>query len=214
MFMSATNRELRGKIGSYLSTARETLVGSADGLRYYVAHGLDAHFETCVGEVHTRENDADALRREIGIDLFAKSLLPDSREDLLLLLERVDLMPNQAEDVLRQLLIQNIRLPAFTHAELLELADLGVQAFDLVAEGIEDALGRRTHVQEITRRIDDAEHVGDQIEQKLVTQLFRSELPTGERILARDIITASGQILDFAQDVGILLTVFAVKRHI
>jgi len=214
MFMSATNRELRGRIVSYLNTARETLAGFADGMRYHVAHGLDAHFEACVSQVHTREHDADTLRREIGIELFAKSLLPDSREDLLLLLERVDLMPNQAEDVLRQLLIQNIRLPAFTHGSLLELADLGVQAFDLVAEGIEDALGRRTHVQEITRRIDAAEHVGDQIEQKLVAQVFRSELATGERILVRDIITTSGQILDFAQDVGIFLTVFAVKRHI
>ncbi len=213
MFMAHRNRLLREKLDTYLARCRETMACLGEGLRHYTVHGLDAHFEALATRIHARETDADTVRREIGVDLFAKSLLPDSREDLLLLLERVDLMPNQAEDVLRQLLLQNISMPAFTHARWLELADTGIEAFDLVQAGIGDAIAQGGAIQEITRRIDNLERTGDQLEQRLVHDVFRSELPPPERILVRDIVNATGQICDYAQDIGIFLTIFCVKRH-
>jgi hypothetical protein len=214
MFMSRHNRELREKLQRYLGAARESVAALAEGLRHYAAHGIDAHFEALAGRSNAAEHDADGLRRAIEIELFARSLLPDSREDLLLLLERVDLMPNQARDVLRQIYVQNLSLPPFVLAPLIELADVGLKAFDLVVEGIGDVLGRHRRIQEITRHLDDAEQVGDGIQHSLVAQIFRSDLPTGERILVRDLVTAAGQVCDFAQDVGLFLTVFSVKRHV
>ncbi len=214
MFMSRQNRELQAKIERYLAVAGGAFTCLQSGMHHYVKHGLDAHFETLVKEIHTHENDADIIRRQIGVDLFAKSLLPDSREDLMLMLERVDLMPNQAEDVLRQLHLQNIRLPAFMHEPMLELTAIAKQSFDLVREGIKDALAQNGQITEITRRIDDAEEISDQIEQALVAKIFRSELPPADRILARDIVNTTGLICDYAQDVGIFLTIFTVKRQV
>jgi predicted phosphate transport protein (TIGR00153 family) len=213
--MSRQNRELQEKIGRYLEVAGHTFDCLQTGMRHYVKHGLDAHFETLVKEIHAHENDADNLRREIGVDLFAKSMLPDSREDLMLLLERVDLMPNQAEDVLRQIQLQNLRLPTFMHEPLLEMTAIAKQAFELVREGIQDVLAQKGKITEITRRIDDAEEISDQIEQQLVAKIFRSaDLPPAERILARDIVNTAGLICDYAQDVGIFLTIFTVKRQV
>ena len=214
MFMSRQNHELQAKIERYLMVAGQTFTCLQAGMRHYVKHGLDAHFETLVREIHAHENDADNLRREIGVDLFAKSLLPDSREDLMLMLERVDLMPNQAEDVLRQLHLQNLHMPSFMHDPMLEMTAVARQAFDLVKEGITDVLGQKGRITELTRRIDDAEEISDQIEQQLIAKIFRSELAPADRILMRDIVNTTGLICDHAQDVGIFLTIFTVKRQV
>lgn len=214
MFMSRQNRELLAKIERYLEVAGHTFTCLQSGMGHYVKHGLDAHFEALVKEIHTHENDADGIRREIGVDLFAKSLLPDSREDLMLMLERVDLLPNQAEDVLRQIYLQNLTLPAFMHAPMLELAAIAKQAFTLVREGIMDVLAQKGNITEISRRIDAAEEISDQFEQGLVAKIFRSDLSPADRILMRDLVTMTGLICDYAQDVGIFLTIFAVKRQV
>ncbi|MFA4944024.1 MAG: DUF47 family protein [Lentisphaeria bacterium] len=214
MFLaSKRNAELHANIRRYLAAAGDTVGLMLEGLRHYTQHGVDAHFETLAAHSHTREADADAVRRQISIDLFAHSLLPDSREALLLLLERVDLIPNQAKDVLRMLLIQDIHMPPFTHGVLLELAETGDQAFHLVDDGITDLLGPRRQIGETTQKIDDAERIGDQLEQLLIAKLFRADLPLAEKILARDVIYATGHLCDFAQDVGMFITVISVSRH-
>lgn len=213
LFFNHRNTEIRESIGRYLTAAGEAVTGMTAGLRHYARHGLDAHFEQLTASTHLSEDDADSIRREIEIALYAKSLLPDSREDILLLLERADLIPNQAEDVLRQLQIQNIQLPPLVHDPLIELAALGEKAFGLVAQGVGEVLDGRPGIRDITRLIDDAEGAGDQLEQQTVARLFRGDLSLPEKMQARDIINMTGAICDFAQDVGIFLTIFSVKRH-
>ena len=45
MFMSRQNRELQEKIGRYLEVAGHTFDCLQTGMRHYVKHGLDAHFD-------------------------------------------------------------------------------------------------------------------------------------------------------------------------
>ena len=213
MLFSHRNDELRDKIRCYLSVSGETLESCSTGLRHYLEHGADLHFEAVAAKTHSLEHDADTIRREIEVDLYAHSLLPDSREDILLLIERLDLMPNQAGDVLRQIHIQCLDLPPFARQGLIELAEAGRTALTLLAQGVELVLQGSPGLADILRQVDDAEHTGDQVEQQLVARIFRSDLPTADKILARDIIYSAGSICDFAQDVGFFLSIFAVKRR-
>lgn len=214
MFMWKRNKAILDKILHYLDVAQEAIDCFAAGLRHHIEHGLDSHFARFVDETHQRESDADTLRHEIEIELFKKSLLPESREDLLMLLERVDLIPNQAEEALRMLLLQRVELPDFVKEGLAELADLGVQGFRLVAEAVRDALGPAANIQDLNRRIDETESVGDKVEQRLVSSIFASDLSLAEKILYRDVVTEVASLCDLEEDVGFSVTVFVVKRHV
>ena len=46
------------------------------------------------------------MRREIEVMMYSKALFPESRGDILTLLETIDRVPNQAEAVVRMLLNQ------------------------------------------------------------------------------------------------------------
>jgi len=214
MFMWNRNKAVLSKFLNYLDVAQEAIDCFAEGLRHHIEHGPDTHFARFVDETHQRESDADTLRHEIEIELFKKSLLPESREDLLLMLERVDLIPNQAEEALRMMLIQRVVLPDFVKEGLVELADLGVEGFRLVAEAVREALGPGASIGDLNRRIDETESVGDRVEQRLLSSIFDSDLSLAEKMLCRDTVTEVGCLCDLEEDVGFFLTVFVVKRHV
>ena len=214
MFMLKKNRLLLEQIHEYLDTCDEVLHDFVANLGYYFANGPDAHFNKAVNEIHGKESRADDIRHKIELDLFEKSLLPETREDLFFLLERLDLIPNQAEDVLRKLWIQKLTLPAHLRDDMIELAKTAVQTFQSVAKGVREVLGRNVGVERIALRIDSAESVGDQLEHDLVARVFASDIPTADKILQRDIVREVGSLCDLADDVGMLMNVINVKRRI
>ena len=208
------NKRVREEIERYLAIVGEALECLSNGVEHYLQNGLDAHFARIVDQTHQKESEADDIRRAVEIELYEKSLLPDSREDILLLLERLDLIPNQAEDVLRAVLIQQVELPKSVHDRVSELVALGCQAYRLVDEAVRDALTEATEVNDLTRRISEAETLGDHMEQQIITDIFAGKDGTAKKILFREVVEGIGAICDLAQDVAYFLTIFVVKRQV
>jgi predicted phosphate transport protein (TIGR00153 family) len=65
----------------------------------FFENGTGADFDEKVNGIHERESQADDLRRDIELTLYGKALLPESRGDLLGLLESFDGLPNIAETI-------------------------------------------------------------------------------------------------------------------
>jgi len=215
MFMSKRNKYILDKIFRYLDVSGEALAHCAKGLEHLFAHGRDSHFSILTDETHQKESTADNILREIELTMYEQALLPESREDLLLLLERVDLLPNQAEEVLRRIRMEQIELPETIHADMRELMQLGIETYALVVRGIHDAFGRAEQVPQITAAIDENESVGDKLEQRLITHLFQQEqLSLAARLQVRDIIESIGALCDLAEEVAAFLTIFTVKRRV
>ena len=208
------NKRVHEEIERYLAIVGEALECFSAGVEHYLRDGLDAHFARLVDQTHQKESEADDIRLAIELDLYEKSLLPDSREDVLLLLERLDLIPNQAEDVLRAVLIQQEELPTSVHDRVAELVALGSQAYRLVDEAVRDALTKSPGVADLTRRISEVETLGDHLEQQIIADIFRGKDGTAKKILSREVVGGIGAICDLAQDVAYFLTIFVVKRRV
>lgn len=213
MFLFRKNRELRGKIELYTRTGAETLDVFARGIQRYMETGLEG-LETFVGEAHGREHACDVIRREIERELFEKSLLPELREDICRLIDHLDLLMNQAEDVLRQLVNQCIDLPAELKPGFHDLAGVSHDACRLVLEQALHAFEHDSHAKEYAQQVGELENRGDRIEQDLVRQVFRGPFELAEKLLYRDIITMTGCMADLAEEVADLVLVFRIKREI
>ena len=59
-----------------------------------------------VERVHKAESEADDIRREVEDMMYTRALFPESRGDILGLLEALDSVPNQAEKVVRAIVNQ------------------------------------------------------------------------------------------------------------
>ena len=214
MFISKRNHRVSEKISSYLKIVGEAMNCFCEGMSYYFEHGRDEHFERLVIEIHQKESEADNICADVEVEMYEKSLLPESREDILILLERLEMLPNQAEDILRMLKIQQIDLPKFTFANLQELIKLSNDAYDLVVRGVNDALGKALETQEVVRLLDNIESLGDSLEQKLISDIFASDLLLAEKMHYRDMIIAIASLCDHAEEIGKFLTIFTVKRRV
>jgi uncharacterized protein Yka (UPF0111/DUF47 family) len=211
MFLFRRNRELREQLVLYVDKARLVMDTFRDGLRHYLDHGIQ-DLDRFARTSHGDESECDRIRRQVERDLFAKALLPESREDLMALLEHVDLVVNQAEDVLRQILLQRILLPRAFQAAYADLGmcchEAGLTLFDQAAA----ALRNDPRTRALGDAVKACETRVDQSEQQLVAALFASDLPLAEKLHYRDLVSLTAAIGDLAEDAANLLTVFALKR--
>ena len=130
------------------------------------------------------------------------------------LLERLDSIPNTAEEILRRISYQELKIPTFLRDPLQEIARIGIDTFGLVKEAVNDALESGNRIRELTRQIDEAESVVDGIEGESTRALFRSTVGTGRKILLANLISGVSDLCDEEEDAAYFLHVFVVKRRI
>ncbi len=212
MFMFRRNRELREKVLEYLDSARDTIEDYERGIHDSLAKGRRS-LEKQVSNTHARESVCDQLRQRIELDLFEQSLLPETREDLMLMLERLDLIVNQSEDILRSLWLQHVELPKCIQADYQALVSLGSKAAQRAFEMARQAVTAKGDARAMHDEIDAIESNGDRLEQTMIRRLFEQQkLPLAEKILVRDVIRVTGQMTDLAEDAADWMLIFVAKQ--
>ena len=212
MFTFSRNRRVREKLLNYLETAIQAANCFRDGMGHCRAGRQEALAEAAA-LIHRHESQCDRIRRLIERELFEKSLLPEFREDILLLLEELDLVVNQLEDVLRQMVLQRLILPAEYRDAYQELAMLSHDACRVLFEQAVTAMENDAHVQELEDRVKMLEGSVDRCEQALVERLFASDLGLAEKLWYRELVSMTAAVSDLAEDVANRITIFRVKRE-
>ena len=82
--------EYREKVSTCLEVFENSI------LQYLETSDKSELEKNCV-EIHKAESQADDIRREIEVMMYSKALFPESRGDILVMLETMDRVPNQAE---------------------------------------------------------------------------------------------------------------------
>ncbi len=215
MFLYRRNRDLQRELSLYVAEARRVFDIVAAGLAQAAAvdRGEHADLAEAVRLSHAAESECDRIRRQIERDLFEKSLLPEAREDIMTLLECLDLVVNQAEDVLRQIVLQHLVLPAVFRPAY---ADLGRHCHETAVSLLDQADAALANDPRC-RTLGDAVKAGesriDHDEQGLIGAIFASDLALAEKLHYRDLVSMTAAIGDLAEDAANLLTVFMLKRE-
>lgn len=177
--------------------------------------GQGAAFEAAVQKAHEAESAADDTRREIELTLYGKSLLPESRGDLLGLLEAFDRLPNMAETVLFALHCQRIDLPQDLMRPYKRLVDVNLQSYYLCRRAVDALLSNPKVTLHATKEVDQKESESDRIEREIMCRIFDSDqYDTGQKLLYKDLVLLIGSISDRAEAVADRIGIVAIKRQI
>ena len=130
-------REVRGLIQQYFETVDEAFREFETAMRCYLDVGDCEQFKDCDSRVRAAESKADDLRGEIEKMLYSRSLLPESRGDILGLLEYFDKMPNLVETITFMCETQRILVPDQFKPRIVELLEINIQAYKLVRETVD-----------------------------------------------------------------------------
>jgi predicted phosphate transport protein (TIGR00153 family) len=214
LFFGRKQRAVESLIERYLDRVDECIGSFAACLESML--GGDP-FEVVVEKAratHQAESRADDTRREICILLYGKALFPESRGDILGLLESTDKLANAADAVVRKIRHQHLSVPTQWAGDVRELVARSctcsrelVKAVRMLFQDYHSAMHLADRVGELESRADDSEFA-------LIEKIFCSDLTTGEKILLRDLVSNISDIADRAENAGDRVRIVAIKRKI
>ncbi len=208
----ARHEQIQTELDEYLDNLNAITLDMRKAILAYLGQNME-QFLHVFERINSLENRLDMLRRNIQEKIYGHRLLPDTRDDVLTLLETVDKIPNRIQAVTREMLLQHIRIPEHLHQNLDDLADRGVQIVQVLTRVAHAFLNRPHHVREGAKQLSQHEHAGDLIEQQALKLIFEdASLELAEKMQLYHFVDRLGSICDMAEDVGDRLMIWAIKR--
>lgn len=173
----------------------------------------DPENEGRVALVHQAESKADDIRREIEFELYDRALIPESRGDVLGLLETLNNIPSMFQSLCEQVFLQRVMFPEGLTERYLKLIEVNLKSYQLVREAVL-CMFYGTDVRKLSAQIDSLESESDRIERGLIRDIFAASCDKADKILLKEIVINTGDISDSGESVKDRLTLAIVKRKI
>ena len=165
-------------------------------------------------EVHKAESAADDIRREIEVMMYSKALFPESRGDILGLLEAMDRIPNQAESVIGMLYNQHISIPSEYKDQLFGLIGICRRCVEVLVDGTAKLFSDFTNATVAVGKVDELESEADYMEEAIIEHIFAGAMDGFNKILLRDIVRQIAAINDRAENTGDRIRLIVAKRGV
>lgn len=207
-------RALESQVDEFLDKVTEAGLVFSRAVRLYLDEGASAEFDAFLAQESTIEGREDTLRRSIEIELYARTLIPDLRADVLRLLEDIDFLVNAFEGHLFRISIQQPDIPKEFHKGFMDLTETVVTCVDSVV------LAARSFFRDIEAVRDHAsktmffESEADKISTKLQRAIFASDLPLQRKMHLRYFVERIDDVANAAEDVADSLMIYTIKRKI
>lgn len=207
-------KQLEQQIDSFFDRLSECSVVYRLAVRLYLREGLNEEFQARLERVNELESEADTLRRDIEQQLYSNTLIPDSRGDVLGLIETVDQMMSQFEGSLWALSIEKPDIGEEYKNGFRKLTNMVVKAADELALSGR-AFFRSPHdVPAHNHKVMLYEKEADQISTKLKQAIFDSDLDLAHKLHLKNFVEQIDSVADIAEDVADRLAIYAIKRMV
>jgi len=205
-------RQLETQIDSFFDKLSESSVVYRLAVRLYLREGACEEFHGRLDRVNALESEADNLRRDIERQLYSNTLIPDSRGDVLGLIETVDQLMSEFEASLWALSIETPDIPEEFNNGYRKLTNMVIRAVDELVLGGR-AFFRNPHdVPAYNHKVMLYEKEADIIGTNLKRSIFASDLDLSQKIHLRQFVEQIDNIADVAEDVADRLSIYAIKR--
>jgi len=207
-------KELEQQIDSYFDKLSEASVVYRLAIRVYLKEGANEDFEGRLDRVNGLESDADHLRREIEQKLYSNTLIPDTRGDVLGLIETIDQLLGQFEGSLWAFSNEQPDIPKEFRSGYRKLTGMVVKAVDELGLGAR-AFFRSPHdVPAYNHKVMLFEKEADIIGTSLKKQIFAADINLARKLHLREFVEQIDSIADTAEDVADRLAIYAIKRTV
>jgi len=184
---------------------REALVGYLDQDEQSFTDLLEA--------INALESRLDGIRRDIEMEIYGRRLLPDTRDDVLGLLESIDKIPDRIQSVTRNLQLQNVEIPSLLKGDLRQLSDHVVEAVQILIKISYAFLNKPADVRDLVSQLSRLEHEADLVEERAIALVFDApDRELAHKLQLQGFIERVGSICDLAEDVGDRLIIASLKR--
>jgi len=205
---------IENEIDSFLNLASESGLIFVQGVDAYLDNKIDV-FTEHLNHIVATENEADTLRRSIEDLLYRKTLIPESRGDVLKLIEQMDALLGRFKGVMFNIEIERPVIDPNLHNELKIL-------INCVIEAVESAtLSLRAYFKDISQATNHIHKIAfweteaDKAATRLQKSIFADDtLDLASKMQLRDLARNIDRVADQAEDLGDSLAIYVIKRSL
>ncbi len=207
------SRQLERQVDNFLDIANQAALVFPAGIEYFLA-GREHDFEDMIKRVTALEAEADHLRRDVETELYTHTLIPESRGDVLALLENTDQVINSCKDTLKQFEIEIPDIPEEFHYSYNQLAQKSAASMEALVRAVRAFFKAPMSVGDYLHKVHYFERESDRIAEDLKRAIFRSELDLARKSHLRYFAFHIEQLADLAENVADRLAIYTIKRSV
>ncbi len=205
-------RVLEKQVDEFLDTVSQGSIIFKNGIKEYLDGEIE-NFESALAELSRMENRADELRRNIEVQLYTYSLIPEIRGDVLGMLENMDTVINAEKKTLIQFSVERPDIPAEFGKGYLALTEVSINAAEALVTAVRAFFHDFNMVGDNLHKVYFFEKEADKISDRLKRNVFSSGLDLSRKIHLRYFALHIEDISDHAEDVADRLSISTIKRR-
>ncbi len=184
------------------------------GVDIYLKGKKDAFLKKA-DEIAEVEHRGDSLRRSIEEQLYLKTLIPESRGDVLDLFENMDALLDRFKGAIWRFEIERIEIDLKFHDDFKELVNYVVEASEAMVRSARAFFKNTGAVSDHMHKVSFWETEADKVSTRLQRKIFRQEdMRLSHRMQLRDFVRHVDKIADRSEDVADKLSIFVIKRSL
>jgi len=207
-------KKLESRIDEFLDNVVESSLLFRRGVKIYLKRGVVDGFDECLEKAEELENRNDELRRRIETELYLNTLIPESREDVLRLLENIDDLVNLVEANLFRFSIQQPEIPEPLNNGFRDLTKIVVECLEEVVKATRAFFRDYSSVRDYTSKVIFFETEADKVSTRLQREIFASDLPLENKRHLVYFVEKIDDLANGAEDIADELNIYAIKLKV
>jgi predicted phosphate transport protein (TIGR00153 family) len=205
---------IENQMDDFLDQVSESGLLFKQGIEAYLKENKDA-FEKKLEQIAETEHKGDALRRSLEEQLYTRTLIPESRGDVLELLENMDSLLDRFKSALWQFDIERPEIIPEYHEDFKELINYVVEAVEAIVRSCRAFFKEISTVADHMHKVIYWETESDKVSTRVQRAIFRNdELSLCQKGQLRDFVRHIDKIADWAEDVADRLSIYVIKRSL
>jgi len=210
--LSKKSQHLENQIENFLDTISEASIVFKKGVSDYMNNN-QTDFIQRITDASALEAKADEIRRNVERELYTNMLIPESRGDVLAILENTDDIIDEIKKSLVEFSVERPDIPAKFHPQFISLADAGSEAVDALIKGIRTFFRDYRRVNNYLHKVHFYEKEADRIAANLKREIFSDNIDLSRKMHLRFFTIHVEKISDLSESVADRLAIFTIKRE-
>jgi uncharacterized protein len=199
------------EIDEFLDKVSEAGLLCKNGMDAYLKGNMEA-FAQALTSIRNTEHKGDDLRRSIERDLYQKTLIPESRGDVMELLEDMDALLDRFTGLIWQFDIERPDICAEFHEDFKELLLYSVESVEADVRSCRSFFKDINSVTDHIHKVIFWEKESDKVSTRLQRAIFGKDLRLSHKMHLRFFTKQVDRIADEAEDVADRLNIYVIKR--
>jgi len=204
-------KDLIVKIDSFIDLTAQSVLHFKTGMKYYLEN-REEDFEKRLETIREVENKADVLRKDIETQLYTQTLIPESRGDVLGILEAMDSIINRGKYTMFEFSIEKPVVPDELKEDLIELAENVVKCVESLVFASRAFFYEINAVKDHLHLVKFYEKEADNLSEKIKRHIFRMDLDLIRQMQLRYFTHHIDTLADKSEEVADRLSIATIKR--